>query len=213
MIKDIIEYKREQLYQTIGLVGLSSNETLKVSQELEGLMNFHSKVNRPLTDTKTNQAMVHNNFIHNILDVGLKERFDLPFEISEKILANNEWFQMDFAHTLLHAISERHGAEVMELIGEAVPEHCIFPETVQSFQQSLQHLNQIFHLNHKSPSYIGEYLPFMDIQNEIQLFCHTPHYSSAFNYGIIKGLSKKFNQSLHLKVIDRDNGGQFKIIG
>lgn len=213
MIKDIIEYKRQQLYQTIGLVGLSSDETLKVSQELERLMNFHTKVNRPEAHRSTTPAMVHNNFIHNILDVASKEKFDLSFEVNEKILADNEWFHLDFGHTLLQAISERHGAEVMEVIGEAVPEHCIFPDTVQSFQQSLQHLNHIFHLNHKSTSYIGEYLPFMDIKNEIQLFCHTPHYSSAFNYGIIKGLSKKFNQSLHLKVIDKGVGGHFKIIG
>lgn len=213
MIKDIIEYKRQQLYQTIGLVGLSSDETLQVSQELERLINFHTKVNRPVTKERTNLAMVHNNFIHNILDVASKEKLDLPFEVGEKILTDNEWFQMDFGHTLLQSISERHGAEVMEVIGEAVPEHCIFPETVQSFQQSLQHLNHIFHLNHKSSSYIGEYLPYMDIKNEIQLFCHTPHYSSAFNYGIIKGLSKKFNQPLQLKVIDKGVGGHFKIIG
>jgi hypothetical protein len=213
MIKDIIEYKRQQLYQTIGLVGLSSDETLKVSQELERLMNFHTKVHQPEAHKRKNHAMVHNNFIHNILDVASKEKLELPFEINEKILTDNEWFTMDLGHTILQGISERHGAEVMEVIGEAVPEHCIFPETVQSFQQSLEHLNFIFHLNHKSSSYIGEYLPYMDIKNEIQLFCHTPHYSSAFNYGIIKGLSKKFNQSLQLKVIDKGVGGHFKIIG
>ncbi|MEO2077056.1 MAG: aspartyl-phosphate phosphatase Spo0E family protein [Bacillus sp. (in: firmicutes)] len=213
MIKDIIEYKRQQLYQTIGLVGLSSDETLKVSQELEKLMNFHTKVHQPEAHKSNNHAMVHNNFIHNILDVASKEKIELPFEINEKILTVNEWFTMDFGHTILQAISERHGAEVMEVIGEAVPEHCIFPETVQSFQQSLEHLNHIFHLNHKSSSYIGEYLPYLDIKNEIQLFCHTPHYSSAFNYGIIKGLSKKFNQPLQLKVIDKGVGGHFKIIG
>ncbi|WP_413303449.1 Spo0E family sporulation regulatory protein-aspartic acid phosphatase [Bacillus sp. 1P10SD] len=213
MMKDIIEFKRQQLYQTIGLVGLTSDETLKVSQELESLMNFHSKVNRPYTLKRTNQAMVHNNFIYNILDVSSKEKLELPFGISENILATNDWFRIDFANTLLEALSERHGAEVLEAIGEAVPVHCIFPDTVQSFEQSLLHLNHIFHLNHKSSSYIGEYLPFMDIKNEIQLFCHTPDYSSSFNYGIIKGLAKKFNQPLKMKVIDNGMGGQFKIIG
>lgn len=84
-------------------------------------------------------------------------------------------------------------------------------KAVQSFKESLQHLNLSFHLNHKSSSYIGEYLPYMDIKNEIQLFCLTPGLPNCLqsrNYSRLK----KFNQSLNMKVIDQGNGGQFKII-
>jgi hypothetical protein len=116
-------------------------------------------------------------------------------------------------HTLLRAVAERYGNEAVAYMGELVPVRCIFPQTVQSFRESLQQLNQIFHLNHKSSSYIGEYLPYLDIKNEMTVFCHTPHYPAAFNRGILEGFSKKFNHAIKLKELDLANGGQFKIMG
>lgn len=213
MLNDIIEYKRQQLYQTVGLVGLSSEETFKASVELERFMIYQTRIRDKYTGFTNINSTVHSNAILNILDVAAKEKLDLPFEMGTKLLQYTEWYRIDLVDTLLHAISERHGKEVVAYIGEQVPACCIFPDEVQSFRESLKHLDYIFHLNHKSDSYIGEYLPFMDIKNEITLFCHTPNYSSAFNYGIIQGLSKKFNQSLNVMVLDSNSGGQFKIVG
>jgi hypothetical protein len=213
MINDIIEIKRGQLYQMIGLSGLTSEETMKLSQELERFMNYQSRLKGNHPGLLTGPASVHSNAIHNILNVAAKEKLDLPFEMNSELLDYVEWFKIDLVNTLLHAISDRYGTEVVEYIGEQVPACCIFPEQVQSLEASLKQLDFIFHLNHKSSSYIGEYLPFMDIKNEITLFCHTPNYSSAFNYGIIKGMAKKFNHSLKIKVVEDRLGGQFKIVG
>lgn len=213
MIRDIIEFKREQLYRKIGLVGLSSEETIKVSQDLERFMNFQLRDRGEYSGLTNIKSTVHSNAIRNILDVAEKEKLDLPFEMNTKFLDYAEWFRIDLVDTLLHAITERHGKEVIEYIGEQVPACCIFPAEVQNFRESLKHLDFIFHLNHKSDSYIGEYLPFMDIKGEVTLFCHTPNYSTAFNYGILNGLSKKFNQSHKIKVLETKSGGQFKIGG
>lgn len=213
MIKDIIEFKRNQLYETIGLVGLIAEETLTISKELERYMNYHAKISGKTTGMQTNQAKIHVSVLLNILKVISQEKLELPFELNDQLLKKAEWIQFDMAHTLLNAIIENYGSEIEEYIGECVPIHGVFPKEVQSFHESLKHLDTIFHLNHKSPVYIGEYLPFMDIKNETVLFCYTPHYSSAFNYGIIQGLSKKFNHSLKVKILDHCNGGQFKIVG
>lgn len=213
MIKDIIEFKRNQLYETIGLAGLSAEETLTISHELERFMNYHAKINGKVSGMKTNEAKIHVSVLLNILKVISKEKLDLPFELNEQYLKRAQWIRFDLAHTLLHAIIEQYGPEIEEYIGECVPLHGVFPKEIQSFHESLKHLDTIFHLNHKSPAYLGEYLPFTDIINETVLFCHTPHYSSAFNYGLIQGLSKKFNHSLKIKILDKSNGGQFKIVG
>ncbi|MBS4174591.1 aspartyl-phosphate phosphatase Spo0E family protein [Bacillus sp. FJAT-49736] len=213
MIKDIIEFKRQQLYETIGIVGLSAEETISVSRELERFMNYHAKISGKYSRTKTNQAKIHVSVLQNILDVISKEKLHLPFEMDHQLLERTKWMPFDFAHTLLHAMIEQYGSEIEEYIGECVPIHGVFPKEIQSFHESLKVLDYIFHLNHRSPDYIGEYLPFMDIKDETVLFCYTPHYSSTFNLGIIKGLSKKFNHSLKVKVLDHSNGGHFKIVG
>ncbi|PKR83766.1 Spo0E family sporulation regulatory protein-aspartic acid phosphatase [Heyndrickxia camelliae] len=213
MIKNIIEFKRNQLYETIGLVGLSAEETLTISQELERFMNYHAKINGTLHNMQTNQAKIHVNVLLNIFQLISDEKLNLPFELNKQVLKKAQWINFDFAHTLLHAMVEYYGPEIEEFIGESTPIHAVFPKEIQSVHEALKHLDFIFHLNHKSPDYIGEYLPFMDIKNEAVLFCHTPNYSSAFNHGLIQGLSKKFNQSLNVKILDKSNGGQFKIVG
>lgn len=213
MIKDIIEFKRNQLYETIGLAGLTAEETLTISQELERFMNYHAKISGKTTSMETNQAKIHVSVLLNIFKVISKEKLDLPFEFNEQFFKNTPWIRFDIAHTLFQAMIEQYGPEIEEYIGECTPMYGVFPKEIQSFHDALKHLDFIFHLNHRSPAYIGEYLPFMDIKNETTLFCYTPHYSSAFNYGLIQGLSKKFNHSLKVKILEKDNGGQFKIVG
>lgn len=213
MLKDIIEFKRNQLYKKVGLVGLSSEETIKISTELDRFINYHSRVSSPLGNKKAEHANVHANAIENILYVANKEKLELPFEFNTALFDFAEWFRLDVVHTFLYALSERYGDEIVEHIGESVPDHCIFPNTVQNFYEALKGLDTIFHMNHHSTDYIGEYLPFTDIKDEVVLFCHTPHYSASFNHGIIKGLAKKFNHSLNLQLLDCSTGGQFKILG
>ncbi|MED1204658.1 aspartyl-phosphate phosphatase Spo0E family protein [Heyndrickxia acidicola] len=213
MMKNIIEDKRQQLYEAIGLSHLTSEETLRASRELERFMNFHFRVRNSPAKGTVRKAAVHSNAITSILEVASREKLELPFEFNPDLLRHAEWYSIDVIHTLLLAVSEKYGNEAVESIGEIVPERCIFPQTVQSFEESLQQLNRIFHLNHKSSAYIGEYLPYTDVKNEMTVFCHTPHYPAAFNRGILAGFAKKFNHSIKLKELDLANGGQFKING
>jgi hypothetical protein len=161
MIKEIIEHKRQQLYQTIGISGLTSDETLHSSQELERFMTFHSRIRNSSSSTKVNEkkATVHSNAIYNILEVASREKLELPFEFNLKLIQHAEWYSIDVVHTLLSAISEKYGEEAVAYMGELFPARCIFPQTVQSFRESLQQLNQIFRLNHKSSSYMASTCP------------------------------------------------------
>lgn len=138
---------------------------------------------------------------------------DFPFDMNNKLLEYAEWFKIDLVKTLLKCVTERYGTEAVQNMGEFVPTRCIFPNEIQSFHAALKHLNSLFHLNHRSTEYIGEYLPFLDIKNEAVIFCNTPHYSTSFNYGIIQRLAKKFNHFLNITVLDKENGGLFKIVG
>jgi hypothetical protein len=147
----------------------------------------------------------------NILQVSSEEKLDLTSILETKEFSKKKWHRIELVTSLLDYVSTNYGWEAVEYMGEFVPEKCIFPGTVDHFTSSIQNLNHIYYKNHKSVVYIGEYLPYMPIKNDITLFCHTPHYPAAFNHGIVKGLAKKFNHSLKLSLLDKENGGQFKI--
>jgi hypothetical protein len=212
MINQLIEGLRGQLYETANPNGLTSEQTLQVSNELNKLLNYHSRTSNTYQTFNYTTSKVHANAILNILEVSAKEKFDLPYLLENRAAKPKEWYQIDLVRHLLDSISMRYGSEAVEYMGEFVPEKCIFPESINHFQSSMLNLNYIYHANHNSNVYIGEYLPYKLTKNEIQMFCHTPHYPAAFNHGIIKGLAKKFNHSLRLTQTNTDHGGQYKIV-
>lgn len=213
MIVTVIESIRYQLYKLIKDSNLSSIETLELSRELDKFLNHYNRAsNTQMHNMSHSNSYVHANAINNILEVASKEKMKLPLWLNVATLQGNEWFQLSFIHLLLHSIQQNHSNEALEYIGENVPLHCIFPKEIQCFKDSIENLHETFILNHKSNKYIGEYLPYLDIKNEILLFCHTIHYPASFNYGLLKGLSSKFNEPFKIKVLDDRNGGQFKVL-
>ncbi|PLR95964.1 aspartyl-phosphate phosphatase Spo0E family protein [Bacillus sp. T33-2] len=211
MINEVIESIREKLYKNTNIQQLSSARTLELSEELNRFLNFQMRVSKSLP-ADYSHSNVHENAVRNILEVALKEKFDLPDPFSDRLLNGRIWYDMDIVLFLLASISKKYGNDAVEYMGELVPDKCIFPESIQSFNDAIQNLNRIYYMNHKTNVYIGEYLPYMESKNQIQLFCNTAHYPAAYNHGIIKGLSKKFNQSLKLSIASRNHGGEFKIV-
>lgn len=212
MINEVIENLRQQLYENTDLTMLTSGHTLHISQELNKFLNYQNRTTQNTSLVDYSRSSVHSNAILNILEVADMEKIDLTSLIETRINKSQKWYDLELISLLLGTISKNYGWDAVEYIGEFVPEKCIFPDSIQSFKSSLENLTQIYCLNHQSKVYIGEYLPYMLTKNELQMFCYTPHYHTAFNHGIIKGLSKRFNHSPKISIMEKDHGGQFKII-
>ncbi|WP_180953591.1 aspartyl-phosphate phosphatase Spo0E family protein [Bacillus sp. T33-2] len=212
MINEVIERLRQQLYEESDPQALCSNHTLQLSQELNNFINFHNRITSGFNQEHSSNTNVHATILQNILDISFEERLELPFLQCDEALRTGEWVKIGLVCSLLNSISEKYGWEAVHYIGELVPDKCYFPETITNFQESIEELNNAYYFNHRSNVYIGEYLPYTGTKNEILLFCHTPHYFTEFNHGLIKGLSKKYNQSLKVSVLTREHGGQFKIV-
>lgn len=212
MINEVIESLRKQLYENTNLTNLTSGQPLQISQDLNKFLNYQGRTTQYKSDIDYSRSSVHANAILNILEVASKEKLDLSSLIETKINKTQKWYDIKLVNLLLDTVSKNYGWDAVEYMGEFVPEKCIFPDSIQDFKNSLENLTQIYCLNHKSKVYIGEYLPYIVTKNEMQMFCYTPHYHTAFNHGIIKGLSKRFNHSLKLSLMEKENGGQFKII-
>ncbi|QOR68219.1 aspartyl-phosphate phosphatase Spo0E family protein [Cytobacillus suaedae] len=212
MLSSIIEDLRRRLYEVSKEHGIASNKLLELSREFEQYTNFYHRVNTKSYNPFSPDAKVHSNAIQNILEVANKEKLQLPsFIINDKKFFEEAWFQMDLVNYLLFYIEKNHGKDAVEYIGAQVPKHCFLPDSIQYFKDSIQTLDNAFHLNHKSSKFIGEYLPYMDTKNEVVLFCNTPYYPAHFNLGLVKGLATKFNSPLKIALLDEENGGQFKI--
>lgn len=211
MINGVIETIRKQLYEVAEPEEFTSQHTLLLSNELNQFLNYHTKTTYPGKRIDYTSPKVHANAIHNILEVASKENLDLSYLLETEIPKQKSWYKLNLVSSLLDYVSTKYGWEAVEYMGEFVPENCIFPMSIQSFQDSLHNLNDIYHSNHKAKVYIGEYLPYQTSNNEILMFCYTPHYPASFNHGIIKGMSKKFNHSIKLSSTNMDHGGQFKI--
>ncbi|WP_442598892.1 aspartyl-phosphate phosphatase Spo0E family protein [Neobacillus sp. D3-1R] len=211
MINLVIENLRNELYENTNISSLTSRETLQISQQLNQFLNYQGRTTMSTSEVDYSQSSVHSNAILNILEVAEKEKLDLNSLIETKINRSQKWYDINLVNLLLDTVEKNYGLDAVEYMGEFVPEKCIFPDSIKDFKSSLENLTQIYCLNHKSKVYIGEYLPYMLTTNELHMFCYTPHYHSAFNHGIIKGLSKRFNHSLKLSIMEKDHGGQFKI--
>lgn len=212
MLSFIIEDLRRRLYEVSKEHEITSTKLIELSQELEQYTNFYHRINTKSYNPFSPDAKVHSNAIQNILEVAATEKLQLPsFIVNDKQFLEDAWFQMDLVNYLLYNIEKNHGKEAIEFIGEQVPKHCFLPDSIQSFKDSIKTLDDAFHLNHRSTKFMGEYLPFMDIKNEVVLFCNTPSYPAPFNLGILKGLANKFNSPLKISLLDKENGGQFKI--
>ncbi|WP_163099887.1 Spo0E family sporulation regulatory protein-aspartic acid phosphatase [Peribacillus alkalitolerans] len=212
MINEVIERFRSQLYEISDLNDLSAQKTVLMSEHLNKLLNFQSRMTSKNVKLDYSKSSVHANAIENILAVSAKEKFDLSYILEKIIIKNDTWYKIDLVHLLLDSISKKYGWDAVEHMGEFVPEKCIYPDDIDTFYHSILNLNHIYYLNHKSNVYIGEYLPESIIKNEIQLFCHTPHYPTSFNHGIVKGLAKKYNNHLKLSITNIEQGGHFKIV-
>jgi hypothetical protein len=212
MLSSIIEDLRRRLYEVSKVHGITSSKLLALSQELERYTNFHHRLNTNSYNPFNPDAQVHSNAIQNILEVAEKEKLQLPsFIVNEERFLEDAWFHLDLVNYLLFHIEKNHGKDAIEYIGEQVPKHCFLPDSIQSFKDSIKTLDDAFHLNHRSNKFIGEYLPFMDNKKEVVLFCNTPHYPAPFNLGLVKGMANKFNSPFKISLIDKENGGQFKI--
>ncbi|WP_108669213.1 aspartyl-phosphate phosphatase Spo0E family protein [Peribacillus acanthi] len=212
MINEAIERIRSQLYEITDLNDLSAQHTIQLSEQLNRLLNFQSRMTNKNVNMDYSNSRVHANAIQNILAVSAKEKFDLSYILEKSIVKNDTWYKLDLVYLLLNSISNKYGWDAVEYMGEFVPEKCIYPDDIDTFYDSLLNLNYIYYLNHKSNIYIGEYLLETAIRSELQLFCHTPHYPASFNHGIIKGLANKYNTSLKLSITNLDQGGHFKIV-
>lgn len=211
MINQVIEQLRSQLYEESQIKTLTSEHILKLSQELNRYINFYTRSTKSYRNKDYSRSFVHSNAILNILDVSKNEKLNLDCFMEQHPIEVKKWNLIESAERLLLFIEENYGWEAVEYMGSLVPEKCIFPETVDTFYKAIQSLNCIYYQNHKSMVYIGEYLPYMLSNKNVQLFCHTPHYSTAFNHGILKGFAKKFNHSLNLTLNCQEHGGQFKL--
>ncbi|KAA0546976.1 aspartyl-phosphate phosphatase Spo0E family protein [Bacillus sp. BGMRC 2118] len=208
LINQVIEQLRHHLYNESVTQQLTSDHILKLSKELNRYINFYTRVTKNYLNKDYSRTYVHSNCIINILEVSKNEKFNLDSIIEQYPVEVKKWNQIGSIQRLLHYIETHYGWDAVEYMGEQVPNICIFPESVDTFYKSIQNLNCIFYQNHKSIVYIGEYLPYIS-NKDVQLFCHTPHYSTAFNHGLLKGLSKKFSHPLRLNVQDKEYGGQF----
>jgi hypothetical protein len=210
LINEVIENIRKQLYEFAEIETLASEETLHLSNEMNKYLNYHTKLTHPGNWKEYTSPKVHANAVQNIISVCEKEKLDLSY-FGTKIPKNNKWYKLSLVSSLLDYIAIKYGWDAVEYMGEFVPEKCIFPHSIVDFEQSLRYLNDIYHSNHKSIIYIGEYLPYHSSEKEYMMFCHTPHYPTTFNHGILKGLSKKFNHNAKIMLRNKEEGGQFKI--
>lgn len=119
----------------------------------------------------------------------------------------DHWYDLELIIKILNGF-ERN---TLARIGECVPRNSQFPSSIQSFADGLRNLNRAYQLNHLGGD-IGEYVVEQRSDSEFLVRCETP-YPNQFNYGLIKGLAKQFEETVDVvEVANTIPGGKFACI-
>lgn len=128
-------------------------------------------------------------------------------------VAENWYSQKDWLNAFRY-LGEKHGSNILFLIGKAILESAVFPDNIHNLEDALNAINVAYYLNHRNGE-IGYYkLTEYNTKERFAIMeCKNP-YPSNFDRGIIFAIAKKFKPDnsfvvdvvLNLSLPSRQNG-------
>jgi len=121
---------------------------------------------------------------------------------------NGEWYPLSTLLGILEELARKVGSNVLVEVGKKVPELSTFPPQIETFAQVLESLNVAYHMNHRNGD-IGDYQVTKTDASTYRVDCSTVPYPAKFNFGLIRGLSNKFEALVDIEEADSAGGGVF----
>ncbi|HZG75354.1 MAG TPA: hypothetical protein VEZ72_05805 [Paenibacillus sp.] len=121
-----------------------------------------------------------------------------------------EWYPLKSLLGILEGMSKKVGSNILVECGKQVTELAEFPPQIETFAQALELLNVAYHMNHRNGD-IGNYLVTKTDPTTYRVDCSTVPYPAKFNFGLIRGLSNKFEALADIEEADSAGGGVFVV--
>jgi hypothetical protein len=208
LLDQLIQRTRLQMFADAKFYGFTDDKTVQTSQALDHLLNCFQQKYSVQNAGPDDHYKVHGSIIQNINSGLQSNRIRMNCGLLEKDPSN--WYSLKDVYQFFQELEEEYDEGLIRDIGKFVPINSIFPSDVDSFEKGLLNLNVAYKLNH-SHNMDGYYEVFFESKREIYLICNTRFYPTAYNEGILKGMSEKFHTPIQITLVKKDKGGEFKI--